>query len=170
MEVNKILLDTNAYTNFFKDYPTLEELVQNTSKIFMSPIVIGELLEGFKLGNRLAHNIADLEIFLKENGVEILNVSKETADVYSEIKINLKKKGRPIPVNDIWIAAQAMENGAVLVTYDQHFGEIDGLRLWKAPTPLSQVPSPSDTLHPTRPGHQAANAPRSTIGTAHPRR
>lgn len=128
--MKKILLDTNAYTNFFKNYPKLEELVQNTSKIYMSPIVIGELLEGFKLGNKLVHNSGNLEIFLKENGVEIVSVHKETAEIYSEIKVQLKKKGKPIPINDVWIAAQAMEYGAVLVTYDQHFKGIDGLRIW----------------------------------------
>lgn len=128
--MKKILLDTNAYTNFFKDYPKLEELVQNTHKIFISPIVLGELLEGFKGGNKEKHNRSDLEDFLAENGVEILNVGKETAEIYSEIKMSLKKKGKPIPINDVWIAAQAVENGAVLVTYDQHFSEIPGLRIW----------------------------------------
>lgn len=128
--MKRILLDTNAYTNFFKDYPKLEELVQNTHKIFISPIVLGELFEGFKGGNKEKHNRSDLEDFLAENGVEVLNVGKETSEIYSEIKMSLKKKGKPIPVNDVWIAAQAMENGAVLVTYDKHFEEIPGLRVW----------------------------------------
>lgn len=128
--MKKILLDTNAYTNFFKNYTKLEEVVQHTPKIYMSPIVIGELLEGFKFGNKVVQNSGDLEIFLKENGVEIVSVQKETAEVYSEIKTLLKKKGKPIPINDVWIAAQAMEYGAVLVTYDRHFEVIDGLRIW----------------------------------------
>lgn len=128
--MKKILLDTNAYTSFFKINPKLEEVVQNTPKIYMSPIVIGELLEGFRLGNKFAQNSKDLEFFLKENGVEIIGIHKETAEVYSEIKARLKKKGKPIPANDVWIAAQAMEYGAVLVTYDRHFEVIDGLRTW----------------------------------------
>lgn len=128
--MKKILLDTNAYTNFFKNFPKLEEFVESADTIYMSPIVYGELLEGFKQGNREGLNRQHLDGFLAETNVHLMEVTRETAEIYAQIRIDLRKKGLPIPVNDVWIAAQAMEIGAVLITYDKHFGEIPGLRTW----------------------------------------
>ena len=128
--MNKIILDTNAYTNFFKDYPELEELVQRVPKIYISPIVLGELYDRFKRGSREKINLKKLELFLDESNVELLNITKNTAQVYADVMQTLIKKGKPIPINDVWIAAQAMESGAVLVTYDKHFAEVPGLRIW----------------------------------------
>ena len=61
----------------------------------------------------------------REKNINVL----ETAEYYALIVNGLKIKGRPIPVNDIWIAANAMKNGLSLYSFDQHFGEIDGLKL-----------------------------------------
>jgi tRNA(fMet)-specific endonuclease VapC len=58
------------------------------------------------------------------------NVTKETADVFGQVKDALKRAGAPIPMNDVWIAAQAIETGSVLITYDRHFSKVPGLRLW----------------------------------------
>jgi tRNA(fMet)-specific endonuclease VapC len=54
----------------------------------------------------------------------------ETAEIFGEIKDRLRRAGAPIPVNDLWLAAQAVETGSVLVTYDKHFSQVPGLRLW----------------------------------------
>lgn len=128
--MKKVLLDTNAYTNFFKNFPKLEAFVENADMVYMSPIVYGELMEGFRQGNRESRNRQHLDSFLSETNVHMLDVTRETAEIYAQIRIDLRKRGSPIPVNDVWIAAQAMEMGAVLVTYDKHFGEIPGLRTW----------------------------------------
>ena len=60
----------------------------------------------------------------------MLPVSRETGECFGRVKYALKTKGTPIPINDVWLAAQCMETGATLVTYDSHFDQVDGLRLW----------------------------------------
>ena len=130
--MKKIILDTNAYSNYFRGRPELKELVEEVDEVIMSPIVIGELIGGFKMGARENKNKSALTRFLGKPGVGVWDITMTTAEVYGEIMKSLRKKGKPIPTNDIWIAAQALENGAVLVTFDdKHFGEIDGLRVWE---------------------------------------
>ncbi len=130
MEINKILLDTNAYSNLLKGDKHLQETLENASIIYFSVVVIGELLAGFKIGHKEKQNRRLLDGFLNSTTVSIVDITPETADIYSEMVVNLKKIGKPIPMNDIWIAAQCMEQGAKLVTYDKHFYEIPGLRIW----------------------------------------
>ncbi|MBI5358686.1 type II toxin-antitoxin system VapC family toxin [Candidatus Amesbacteria bacterium] len=128
--MKKILVDTNALRKVSEDYEPILEKFNDSDVILLSPIVIGELIYGYKKGNREAKNKKFLESFIEENNIEVLKISQETAEIYANFRYQLGKKGKPIPSNDIWIAAQAMENGAVLVTYDQHFSEIPGLRVW----------------------------------------
>jgi tRNA(fMet)-specific endonuclease VapC len=88
------------------------------------------LYAGFKGGNREKENRTILGTFLKKPSVLALNTSIETAELFGNVKNILKLAGRPIPINDVWIAAHALEHGAVLVTLDKHFSTIPGLRLW----------------------------------------
>ena len=70
-----------------------------------------------------------LKEFLSDSIVAIADVNKETAEIFGEMKSLLKRKGTPIPINDIWIATQCVELGAVLATFNQHFSNIPGLRI-----------------------------------------
>ncbi|MEK9144396.1 MAG: PIN domain-containing protein, partial [Elusimicrobiota bacterium] len=72
-----------------------------------------------------------LREFLAKPTVSPLLLSLETAQVFGEIKDRLKRAGTPIPINDLWLAAQAVETGSVLATYDAHFQRVPGLRLWE---------------------------------------
>ncbi len=90
-------------------------------------VVAGELLLGFRLGTRLKKNMAELDAFLENPYVSLVPVTLTTADRFARIAATLRAKGRPIPTNDIWIAAHAMETGAELLSFDAHFGAIDGL-------------------------------------------
>lgn len=72
-----------------------------------------------------------LAAFMDKPTVELLPAGEDTADFYARIWSALRKGSRPIPTNDVWIAAQAMETGSVLVTYDSHFAQIPGLRIWE---------------------------------------
>lgn len=129
--MKSVLLDTNAYRRLYDADSGLLEKVEKSQKILMSPIVLGELFFGFRKGNREQQNVRWLEKFSGSNSIEVIEIGEETAKTYALIKVGLEKKGKPIPTNDIWIAAQAMENGAVLVTFDdKHFREIAGLRMW----------------------------------------
>ena len=90
-------------------------------------MVIGELLYGFRRGSRLDRNLQELQAFIENPYVTVMPVGYTTADRYARIAALLRAKGRPIPSNDIWIAAHALETGADLVSADRHFAEIDGL-------------------------------------------
>lgn len=95
--------------------------------IGISPIVLGELVSGFDGGTKAKKNREELQQFLSSSRVRIYPVTADTANFYSHIYTTLKSKGKPVPTNDMWIAAQSMENGCVLCTYDKHFKVIEGL-------------------------------------------
>ena len=99
----------------------------------MPAVVVGELLYGLRQGPRLAQNIAELRSFLDRPYVSFVPAGPVTADRYSRIMASLRAKGRPIPTNDVWIAAHAMETGADLVSADSHFGDIDQV-VWVSAT------------------------------------
>jgi len=123
----RILLDTSAYVGFKRNVEEVAETIVSAESILFSPIVLGELMFGFRNGNRLKKNMDDLNNFLKHEVVDIIQIGKITSDRYSRIASNLKRQGTPIPSNDIWIAAQAMEHGIELITSDRHFDNIAGL-------------------------------------------
>ena len=123
----KILLDTSAYVLFKQNHADVVETVIKSELILISPIVLGELMFGFRNGNRLRQNMKELNDFLEHDIVDLARIGQITSDRYSRIAAALKSKGRPIPTNDIWIAAQTMEHGAELITSDRHFENIDGL-------------------------------------------
>lgn len=123
----KVLLDTNAYSALRRGHERVAEQVRSSEEVLLSSVVIGELLFGFRNGSRYEENAQGLKSFLEDPNVRLLPVSWETADLFGRISADLRKKGRPIPTNDIWIAAHAMEVGAGLLSSDSHFGHIDGL-------------------------------------------
>jgi tRNA(fMet)-specific endonuclease VapC len=130
--MKKILLDTNAYTAFMTGDEAVLEALAEAETTLLSAIVIGELHAGFRGGTRLRENKAQLTSFQQKSTIHILEVTAETAEVFGQLKYELKKAGTPIPLNDVWLAAQAIETGAVIVTYDAHFGKVKGIRLWDA--------------------------------------
>lgn len=126
----KIVLDTNAYRGLFAGENAVIEIMNNVDEIILPIVVLGELLEAFKLGTREGTNRKILDKFLREVKVSVGYDGKDTAEFYAQIRIELHKKGKPIPMNDVWIAAVALENSATLVTFDGHFSEISDLKLW----------------------------------------
>jgi predicted nucleic acid-binding protein len=90
-------------------------------------VVLGELLSGFAAGQRETENRRELGAFLDSARVRLLPVEADTAEFYSRVYLNLRRKGRPIPTNDLWIAAAALQHGAAIFSHDQHFREVDGL-------------------------------------------
>ena len=96
----------------------------------MSDIVLGELYTGFKSGTRYNQNIKYLTDFIDDPVVKISKITKETSDIFGDLKSELRINGSPIPINDIWIAAQCIETGAVLVSYDKNFNLIPQVRFW----------------------------------------
>lgn len=112
------------------------EIIAKADRIYLSSTVLGELLSGFAVGKREAQNRLELTKFLCSSRVAIASVTDTTADFYATIYANLRRKGRPIPTNDMWIAASTMECGAILITRDQHFAHIENLRTGQNPADI----------------------------------
>ncbi len=125
--MNDILIDTNIYSGALRGDKEIIELLQHADTIGISSISIGELFSGFKGGRKEKKNRKELEEFLDSPRVRIYNVDETTAEFYAEILQVLRKKGKPVPTNDIWIASIAFQYGLKLFTKDKHFKHIDGL-------------------------------------------
>ncbi len=128
--MKSIILDTNAYAAFLAGNHAILDALSQAETVFMSVIVLGELQAGFRGGHKRAENERILEKFLTRPGVLPLLLSLETARIFGEIKAGLARAGTPVPINDVWLAAQTVETGSVLVTLDAHFRRVPGLRLW----------------------------------------
>lgn len=124
-----IFIDTNAYVAFKRGDESILEIIQYAETLAISPIVLGELLSGFECGNKTKKNREELQQFLQSSRIRFFPISGDTANFYSQIYSSLKAKGKPIPSNDLWIAAQVLENGSVLCSHDRHFKAIEGLIL-----------------------------------------
>ena len=128
--MKKILLDTNAYSRLLLGERHVLDATASADIVFMSVFVLGELHAGFQGGRKKKENLEILHRFLSKPPVKILHTSDETAHVFGELKSILKKNGAPVPINDVWIAAHAIETGSRIVTFDRHFSTIKGVRLW----------------------------------------
>ncbi len=129
--MKRILIDTNAYAAFKKNENDAVSTFKTVEYIGVNIIVLGELLSGFKGGNKEAKNRKELEQFLDSPRVNLIQLDEETAEFYAGVYSDLKRKGKPVPTNDLWVAASAMRHGLELFSYDDHFDNIDGLILHK---------------------------------------
>ena len=123
----RVLLDSNAYSRLMRGDEQAAAVARDATEVLMSAVVIGELLYGFRHGSRFDRNAIDLRSFLDNPYVSFVPVGPVTADRYSRIAAALRARGNPIPTNDVWIAAHAMETGADLVSADRHFEAVDGI-------------------------------------------
>jgi tRNA(fMet)-specific endonuclease VapC len=129
--LKRILLDTSAFIRYLQGDNAVQDMLSQAEIAYCSVVMIGELLAGFKRGTRERANRQILDEFLGKSTVKILSVTLNTAEFFSNIKDGLRRKGSPIPINDVWIAAHTMESGSMLVTFDSHFLSVDGLIIWE---------------------------------------
>ena len=129
MEVNPILIDTNAYVAFKRGQTRAIEIFQHAPAIAVSTVVLGELLSGFAMGTREKANRKELAEFLASPRVTVLPIDHATAEHYAIVYAGLRKVGTPIPTNDIWIAASALSHRLDLFSHDEHFRTVEGLRV-----------------------------------------
>jgi tRNA(fMet)-specific endonuclease VapC len=122
--VTRFCLDTSAYSYFKRGHTRITDLVDRADWIRVPAVVIGELQSGFLQGTHRTRNEAELDAFLAHPVTEMLVVDDGVARMYGEILVDLRKAGRPIPTNDIWIAATAARAGASVLTCDPHFRQI----------------------------------------------
>ena len=123
----RLLLDTNAYSLLMRGHDQVAQLVRRSRELLLSAVVVGELMYGFRRGSQLERNLSGLRAFLDQPQTSLVEIGSVTADRYSRIATALRVKGRPIPSNDVWIAAHAMETGADLVSADRHFEHVEGI-------------------------------------------
>lgn len=123
----RCLLDTNIVIALFANDEKVKENLIKTDEVFIPSIVIGELFYGAYKSARAKENIQKIEELANQSVV--LGCDSETSRIYGEIKYELSVKGHPIPENDIWIAAIAIQNELTLVSRDAHFDEVSKLRI-----------------------------------------
>lgn len=123
----KYLIDTNIAILFLNNRESVVKKIKESEQIFLCSIVAGELLYGARKSALAKKNLQKYEGFI--NSMPLLPVDVSTANNCSLIKKQLRSKGTPIPENDIWIAAVALQHQLVLVTDDNHFNVVENLRI-----------------------------------------
>lgn len=119
-------LDTNTAIYFLNGVESVRREVERHRVLHLPFITAAELLAGAKHSIHRAKDLARYSQFLSE--CEITYADDRTLEIYSDIKVELRRIGQPIPTNDIWLAAIALQYDAVLVTNDKHFAVVPGLR------------------------------------------
>ncbi|MEN9223262.1 MAG: type II toxin-antitoxin system VapC family toxin [Thermostichus sp. BF3_bins_97] len=120
------MLDTNIVIALFANEVIVKNNLAQASEVFIPSFVIGELCYGARKSERVQANLTRVDE-LAANSV-VLGCDIETARQYGEVKNKLRLKGRPLPENDVWIAALALRHGLILVTRDAHFQEVENLQ------------------------------------------
>ena len=121
----RALLNTSAAAAFLRGDQLLVDQVARLDEVHTSVVAVGELLYGARHSSSPAANLERVASFVA--AIVVLPCDDATADVYARVKQDLRVKGRPIPDNDLWIAATAIQHGLVLVNRDAHFEQIEGL-------------------------------------------
>jgi tRNA(fMet)-specific endonuclease VapC len=123
----RYLLDTNIIIALLASDESVKERLVSIEEVFLPSIAIGELYYGAYRSSRRDENIKRIDKLVKGNNILVCNA--RIAQEYGLIKSRLSEKGRPIPENDIWIAALASSNNLIVVTRDEHFKHVEGLQI-----------------------------------------
>ncbi len=121
-----MILDTNALSAAADREPAALELVARAERIAIPVIVLGE----YRLGIVQSRHCTSYKNWLRDwiAAVTVLDIEEETTQHYAAIGVELKKKGRPIPTNDLWIAALCRQHGLPLLSRDRHFDVVAGIQ------------------------------------------
>jgi tRNA(fMet)-specific endonuclease VapC len=120
-------MDTSAYSHMRMGHPELTDVLASAEALLIPVTVLGELEGAFELGSRAKANRLALTEFLSEPFVSVLPTTPDVARHYGRVYARQRRSGRPVPVNDMWIAASAIDSGGHLVTFDKDFGRIEAL-------------------------------------------
>ena len=123
------LLDTNIVIHYFGEVAHIVAKLDALEPVFLPLVVLGELYYGVFNSDRRSANLARLEQFAAK--FEVIYPDDETSREYGQIKTELQQKGRPLPDNDIWLAALARQHQHILVSRDKHFSYVDGIH-WES--------------------------------------
>jgi len=120
----RIAIDSNRYSDFCRGDERAVEIVRTSDEVFVPLIVVGELRAGFAHGSRRNDNEKILMRFLSSSRVRVVVPDEQTTRFYADIYADLRKRGLPIPTNDLWIAAIALQHDLVLFDRDSHFDNL----------------------------------------------
>jgi tRNA(fMet)-specific endonuclease VapC len=123
----RVALDTNRYVDLCKGVPETAELVATAEAVFLPFVVLAELRAGFALGRRGPENERVLRRFLLKPDVGVLYADEQTTHHYASVFRQLRRQGTPIPTNDIWVAALALQHSLALHDRDKHFDQLPQL-------------------------------------------
>jgi tRNA(fMet)-specific endonuclease VapC len=123
----RLLLDTSFVVDLFHGDAAAKGRTADAEEVFLSTVALGELYYGAERSDRRSEVIAQVDVLAA--AVTVLPCDQETSRIYGSIKQRLRSRGRPLPENDVWIAAVALQHDLALVTRDRHFLEIEGLTL-----------------------------------------
>lgn len=124
---DRVALDSNAAIAVLNARPGTDAWLRTLTSVYLPVPALGELRFGALGSGRPAPNLARIETLVSQ--CQILEVRQETTRVYAELRLALKQRGKPIPENDIWIAAICVERNLPLATFDRHFGEVERLKV-----------------------------------------
>jgi len=123
----RLVLDTSAYSRFRAGDARVHDLLSAAEIVLVPAVVLGELYGAFEFGSRGRENRVTLQEFLSEPFVRTVPISPDVARQYGRVYSALRRAGTPIPVNDMWIAATALDQGACVLTFDGDFKRVVGL-------------------------------------------
>ena len=128
--MNIAVIDTNVLIDCFQRGGGAADAISDYDRILVCPAVIGEFKAGIDAGTKRGRKAKErLDEFLDDPAVEIVSCTDETAEYYARIFRALKERGTPLPTNDIWIAAAALEHGATVLSEDRHFSCVPMLKV-----------------------------------------
>jgi len=124
--IPRLLLDTNAVSDFAESEPAIMELLAEVQVLALPVVVVGE----YRFGIAQARNVADYHLWLERliTQTDVLNITDETTLHYAEVRLDLKRIGRPIPMNDVWIAALCRQHELPILSRDQHFDVVPKIK------------------------------------------
>ena len=125
----RVALDTNRLTDLFRGDAALADRLSTCEEIWIPLMVLAEIKAGFYGGTQRHKNEVLLQRLLTRTTVGVLFPTRETAEHYARLFVQLKRAGTPVPDNDLWIAALVLQHDLLLITRDEHFQRIPQLLL-----------------------------------------
>ena len=123
----KVCMDTSAYIEMRRGNRAVGDILSECEEIAVPAATVAELTEGFLADSHASAKSIELGRFLDLENVTFVPAGYAIAVRYAEIAYSLRRRGCPVPQNDIWIAATAFETGSRVLSYDRHFDRIDGI-------------------------------------------
>jgi tRNA(fMet)-specific endonuclease VapC len=123
----RLVLDTNRYVDLARPVEEVVETIRSADEVFMPFVVLAELQVGFQGGSQRTKNEQMLRRFLAEATFSVIYPDRRTVDLFSDLSADLRRRGTPIPIHDIWVAALTLQYGLTLYARDKHFDHLPQL-------------------------------------------